>query len=99
MRRIALPARAALAIALGLAGLPMPASAQQATQPDAGVACMRLMAPLERQLKEAQPRLEQAGNTRNREAVQSRMLFELLNGEETGKTLERMLRCLAAQER
>ena len=102
MRRIAfLPNRPALAIALGLAALPALAMAQQkdATQPAAAATCTRLIAPLERQLKEAQPRLERAGNARDREAVRSRMLFELLKGEEAGKTLAVMLGCLAAQGR
>lgn len=91
----ALPLRPALALAL--AALPTLAMAQQVTQPDTGTACLRLMAPLERQLKEAKPRLDQAGNPKNREAVQSRLLFELLKGED--KTLARMLTCLAAQRR
>ncbi len=89
----ALPLRPALALAL--AALPTLAMAQQVTQPD--TACLSLMAPLERQLKEAKPRLDQAGNPKNREAVQSRLLFELLKGED--KTLARMLTCLAAQRR
>ncbi len=94
-----LPTRPALAIALALAALPTLATAQQVAQPDTAAACTRLVAPLERQLKEAQPRLERAGNARAREAVQSRMLFELLKGEEAGKTLAVMLGCLAAQGR
>lgn len=94
-----LPTRPALAIALALATLPTLATAQQATQPDTAAACTSLIAPLERQLKEAQPRLERAGDARAREAVQSRLLFELLSGEEAQKTLAVMLGCLAARGR
>ena len=103
MRRVIVLHRPALALALGLVAVPATAPAQQGAQPDQGARaasaafCAQLIAPLERRLKEAEPRLERAGEPGTRKVARSQLLFELLSEEEMQKTLTQTLACLAAE--
>jgi hypothetical protein len=54
---------------------------------------------LERRLKEAGPRLERAGDAETQEVARSRLLFDLLSGEDVQKTITLTLACLAAERR
>lgn len=101
MRRIILLPRPALALALGLSALPASAPAQQdhGVQANSAASCARLIAPLERRLKEAGPRLERAGDAETQEVARSRLLFDLLSGEDVQKTITLTLACLAAERR
>lgn len=99
MRRFTLLCCSALALIIGLGAAP--AHAQQDKDPlvDPATSCTRLIAPLQRRLKEAGPRLEGVKDTKVREAEQSRLLFDILSDETTQKAIALTLNCLAAERR
>lgn len=59
--------------------------------------CAQLVTPLGRRLAEARTRLEQVGRDGKGQAEQSRLLSELLSGEDEQNTLTMILTCLTGE--